>query len=174
MVSQLRVSEDRLMTFGTTIARYSSLMLAALSTGVLFGTKTSLGPSTRDFTAATYIEMQQATVRNLRPVMGTLLPGAAAGNVLVLALTAGERRSPAWALTAGGLAAQLTALALTGAVELPINAQVLTWSPEDPPPGWQELRDRWDRVHTGRTVAAVLGLACLAAATFQSDTKVGP
>lgn len=152
------------MTSGTTIARYSSLMLSALSTGVFFGTKTSLGPSTRHFTPATYIEVQQATVRNLRPVMGTLLPGAAAVNVVVLALTAGERRSPAWALTLGGLATQLVALALTGAIELPINSRVLTWSPEDPPPGWEALRDRWDRVHTARTVRALVGLACLAAA----------
>jgi len=157
------------MTSATPIARYSSLMLSALSTGVFFGTKTSLGPSTRHFTPATYIEVQQATVRNLRPVMGTLLPGAAAANVVVLALTAGERHSPAWALTLGGLAGQLGALALTGAIELPINSQVLTWSPEDPPPGWEALRDRWDKVHTARTVSAILGLACLAAAAFYSN-----
>lgn len=64
-----------------------------------------------------------------------------------------------------------SALALTGAIELPINTQVLTWSRVDPPPGWQALRDRWDRVHTARTVSAVLGLACLAAATFQSNEE---
>lgn len=134
--------------------------------GLFFGTKTSLGPSTGHFTPATYIEVQQATVRNLRPVMGTLLPGAAAMNVVVLALTAGERRSPVSALTLGALATQLVALALTGAIELPINSRVLTWSPGDPPAGWEELRDRWDRVHTTRTASAVVGLACLAAAAL--------
>lgn len=45
-------------------------MLSALSTGVFFGSRTSLGPSTKDFTPSTYVEVQQATIRNLRPVMG--------------------------------------------------------------------------------------------------------
>ena len=147
------------------LARSSSLLLSALSTGVLFGTKTSLGPSTRDFSPATYVEVQQATVRNLRPVMGVLLPAAAGMNVVVLALARRERRSRPYALTLGGLVTQLVAIALTGAVELPINAQVLSWSPTDPPPGWEALRDRWDRVHTARTASAVLGLGCLVAAT---------
>jgi hypothetical protein len=59
-----------------TPARFARVMLSALSTGVLFGTKVSLGPSAKDFTPGTYVEVQQATIRNLRPVMGTLLPGA--------------------------------------------------------------------------------------------------
>ncbi len=58
------------MTSAQAIARFSSLMLSALSTGVFFGTRTSLGPSTKDFTPSTYVEVQQATIRNLRPVMG--------------------------------------------------------------------------------------------------------
>jgi uncharacterized membrane protein len=145
-------------------AWYSSLLLSALSTGVLFGTKTSLGPSTRDFSPATYVEVQQATVRNLRPVMGVLLPAAAGLNVVVLALARGERRSRPYALTVSGLVTQLVAIALTGAIELPINAQVLTWSATDPPPGWEAVRDRWDTVHTVRTLSSVVGLACLVAA----------
>ena len=63
------------------IALFSGLMLAALSTGVFFGPRTSLGPSTKAFAPKTYVEVQQATVRNLRPVMGTLLPEAVAANL---------------------------------------------------------------------------------------------
>ena len=149
-----------------TLARYSSLMLSALSTGVFFGTRASLGPSTKDFAPATYVEVQQATIRNLRPVMGVLLPGAVAANMVVLALSGEERRSPAFALTLTGLGSQLLALLLTGSIELPINAQVMTWSPENPPPGWEALRDRWDAVHTARTASTVAGLGCLLAAAL--------
>lgn len=112
---------------------FSGLLLAALSTGVLFGTKAALGPSGKDFTARTYVEVQQATVRNLRPVMGILMPGAVAANLAVLGLSARERRSPAFALTLAGFMSNLAALALTGVFELPINARVLTWSAENPP-----------------------------------------
>jgi hypothetical protein len=40
----------------------------------------------------------------------------------------------------------------------------MTWPPNDPPPGWQACRDRWDTVHTIRTASSVAGLGCLAAA----------
>jgi hypothetical protein len=95
------------MTSVKTAARFVSLMLSALSTGVFFGTRASLEPSTKDFTPGTYVEVQQATIRNLRPVMGTLLPGAVATNVVVLALSRSQRRSPAFALTLSGRGARI-------------------------------------------------------------------
>ena len=156
------------------IARFSGLMLAALSTGVFFGTRTALGPSTKAFAPKTYVEVQQATVRNLRPVMGTLLPAAVATNLAVLAFSAREsreRRSPAFALALAGSLSQLASLALTALFELPINARVLTWSTEDPPEGWEALRDRWDTFHTARTATSVVGLGCFIAAALASPTR---
>jgi hypothetical protein len=152
------------------IARFSGLLLAALSTGVLFGTKVALGRSSKGFAPKTYVEVQQATVRNLRPVMGTLLPGAVAVNLAVLGMSARERRSPAFMLTSIGFLSNLTALVLTGIFELPINARVLTWSPENPPRGWEASRDRWEAVHTARTAVAVVGLGCLVAAGLAPST----
>ena len=152
------------MVSTVTIARFSGAMLSALSTGVLFGTRTAVSPSVNSFAPKTYVEVQQATVRNLRPVMGTLLPGALLTNLAVLASSARERRSPGFTLTVSGSVATLAALVLTGVFELPINARVLTWSPDDPPPGWQSLLDRWQRIHTVRTAVSVVGLGCLIAA----------
>ena len=117
------------------IARFSGLLLAALSTGVLFGTKVALGRSSKGFAPKTYVEVQQATVRNLRPVLSNL-----------------------------------TALGLTGIFELPINARVLTWSPENPPVGWEASRDRWEAVDTARTAVSVVGLGCLVAAALIPTT----
>lgn len=150
------------------IVRFAGLLSTALSTGVFFGTRASLGPTSKDFTPSTYVEVQQATVRNLRPLMAPLLPGAAAANLAVLALTARDRPSPAFALTLIGVLSQLAAVLLTARVELPINAQVLTWSPENPPEGWQASRDRWDAVHTVRTAVSVVGLGCLLAGALAS------
>ncbi len=152
------------VTSTAAVARFSSLLLCGLSTGVLFGTRTGLGPSTSHFSPTTYVEVQQATVRNLRPVMGVLLPGAVATNVVVLAVTRQDHRSRAFALRSAGLGGQLVALLLTALVELPINAQVLTWSSAAPPSGWQRTRNRWATAHTARTISAVGALVCLAAA----------
>jgi hypothetical protein len=94
-------------------------------------------------------------------------PGSAAA---VLGLAARERRSPALALTLAGFLSNLAALVLTGIFELPINARVLTWSPENPPEGWESSMNRWQAVHTARTVISVIGLASLLAAALTSAT----
>lgn len=81
-----------------------ALLLSPLTSAVLFGTRASLGPSTKTFGPTTYIEVQQATVRNLRPVMGTLLPASVAANLALAVLMAREtNRSRALALTVAGL-----------------------------------------------------------------------
>lgn len=154
------------MTSDNKIARFSGLLLASLSTGVLFGTRTALGPSSKSFTTKTYVEVQQATVRNLRPVMGMLMPGAVVTNLAVLGLSARERRSPAFALMVAGILGNVTALTLTGLFEFPINARVLTWSPDAPPEGWEASMERWQAVHTARTASSVAGLAALLAAAL--------
>jgi Domain of unknown function (DUF1772) len=155
------------------VLRFTGMVLTALSTGVLFGTRTSLGPSTRTFSPATYVEVQQATVRNLRPVMGTLLPAAVASQAALLVVPPSERRSPAFALTIAGFLSQLASLVLTGAVELPINSTVLTWAPHDPPAGWEQTRDRWHAVHTLRTATSLVGLGCAMAAALASSERSG-
>ena len=139
-----------------------ALLLSALTSGVFFGTRASLGPSTKDFSPTTYVEVQQASVRNLRPVMGTLLPASVAANLVLVVVNVREAsRSRATALTAVGLLGQIASLAVTARYELPINSRVLSWSPTTPPPGWQTTRDRWDRFHTVRTVTSLAALACL-------------
>jgi hypothetical protein len=154
-----------------TVLRFAGMVLTALSTGVLFGTRTSLGPSTRTFSPATYVEVQQATVRNLRPVMGPLLPAAVASQAALLVVPPGERRSAAFALTVVSFLSQLASLVLTGAVELPINAMVLTWASHDPPAGWEQTRDRWHTVHTLRTATSVVGLVCAMAAALATGHR---
>ena len=148
-----------------TSLHFVALMLSALSTGVFVGTRTSLGPSVETFSARTYVEVQQATIRNLRPVMGPLLPAAVLANLAVLAVPRSTDRTT-FALNLAGLAGQSAALALTVAIELPINARVLTWSPDDSPEGWEGVRDRWGATHTIRAATSVLGLAALLGAAL--------
>ena len=55
-------------------------------------------------------------------------------------------------------------MAVTLAGNVPINKQVQSWNVAEPPPEWAELRDRWERLHTIRTMFIVSGLALLVAA----------
>jgi hypothetical protein len=50
--------------------RVAAVASSVLSSGVLFGTVAALSPSKRTLDHRTYVTVQQATIRNLRPVMG--------------------------------------------------------------------------------------------------------
>jgi hypothetical protein len=47
----------------------------------------------------------------------------------------------------------------------------MTWAPENPPEGWDRLRDRWEAIHTGRTATSVVGLGCLVAAALAAPAR---
>ena len=150
-------------------ARVTAVVSSVLSSGVLFGTVASLTPSKRGFDSFTYTTVQQATVRNLRPIMGVLLPTSVLANLAVF-LTADHRhnsRARRNALT--GLLGPLSSLLLTARWELPMNSQVLAWHLDNPPADWTATRDRWEMVHLIRTATALIGLSgTLAAPSTQT------
>jgi len=139
-------------------ARVAAVVSSVLSSGVLFGTVASLTPSKRGFDSSTYTTVQQATVRNLRPVMGVLLPTSVLANLAVF-LTTDRHNSSARRNALTGLLGPLSSLLLTTRWELPINSQVLAWHPDNPPPDWTTTRDRWEMVHLIRTATALIGLS---------------
>jgi uncharacterized membrane protein len=57
-------------------------------------------------------------------------------------------------------------MVVTVAGNVPINKQVQSWNVAQPPPEWAELRDRWERLHTIRTIFIVSGFALLVAAVI--------
>jgi uncharacterized membrane protein len=65
----------------------------------------------------------------------------------------------------------VTAGLVTRFANQPINAVVMTWSPQAPAANWRELRDTWWNWHVLRTAAGVgaLALALLAAVGSQRD-----
>jgi uncharacterized membrane protein len=44
---------------------------------------------------------------------------------------------------------------------VPINQAVLTWDPAAPPQEWRALIDKWERLDTARTVAAIAAFGLL-------------
>jgi hypothetical protein len=145
----------------------AAVVSSVLSTGVFFGTVASLTPSKRRFDSHTYVTVQQATIRNLRPVMGVLLPASVLANLAVLAtVDRTDRATRRNAVVA--LVGPLTSLLFTAVWELPINARVMTWHPDHPPTDWTAHRNRWEAVHLARTATALLGLAGTFATTMRA------
>lgn len=52
-------------------------------------------------------------------------------------------------------------LIITVGIEVPIDNQIKTWTPETLPSHWTELRSTWDRFHTLRTITSILSFVSL-------------
>ena len=68
----------------------------------------------------------------------------------------------AFVLTLIALVLLIGDMTVTLAGNVPINKQVQSWNIAAPPPEWANLRDRWEKFHTIRTVLIVSGFALLA------------
>jgi hypothetical protein len=144
------------------LARWSNLYISALTTAVFFGTRVALSPSSRSFSGPVYVAVQQATIRNLYPVMGVLMPASMVSHGVVLLLLRHRRTRLFWT-TAISLVMTLGGAVSTLRGNFPINDQVITWTAETLPDNWQHLRDRWEHLHTFRTLLALIGLGALIA-----------
>lgn len=137
------------------IVRFLFLMLLALLVGTMFGIWVGFNPS--QLSAGTYVEQQQNAIRSLN----TLLPAlGAACIVLATALAVMSRSSPLRRnLLLGCIALLVFSAVVTRLANQPINAMVITWSPQAPPPEWAQLRDQWWQWHIVRTSTAIIALA---------------
>lgn len=137
------------------VTRFFVLLLMSLLVGTMFGIWLGFNPS--EFSAATYVELQQHTIRALN----TALP-ALGGICIVLTatlaiLTKNDTRSRY--LLIGAAVCLVAAGLVTRLANQPINSQVLTWSLQAPAANWTELRDTWWEWHVARTIAGILALS---------------
>ena len=142
------------------IVQFAALVLTSLSMGVHFGTWLTEAPLRETRSGALFIEVQQGRDRVAARVM-PILENAAILSVAACVVLA--RAVPgAFALSLAALILIIGDMAVTLAGNVPINKQVQSWEVASPPPEWASLRDRWEKLHTMRTVLIVCGFALLA------------
>lgn len=145
----------------TEIFQFVALILTSLSMGVHFGTWLTETPLRKTQSGALFTEVQKGRDRVAARTM-PILGNAAILSVAVCAVLA--RSVPgALALSLVALALIVGDMAVTLAGNVPINQQVQGWNVAAPPPEWAELRDRWEKFHTIRTVLIVSGFALFSA-----------
>ncbi|HEU5235803.1 MAG TPA: DUF1772 domain-containing protein [Pyrinomonadaceae bacterium] len=148
--------------FATTID-FCNLLLASLVIGAMFGIWLSFNPA--GLGAAAYVMQQQHGIRTLNgtmPILGalTILLTIAAA---VLARNDGTR----FTLLLGATVCFVAVALITRFLNQPINAIMITWSPDSPPANWVQLRDDWWRWHVVRLVVGIGGLCLLIIATLK-------
>jgi len=137
--------------------RFIGLLLTSLLVGTMFGVWLGFDP--RPLTASAYVEMQQNAIRALNVTLPVLGLVCVVLNAVLAWLTRDDKRDRLCLLVA--LILLVAAGLITRLENQPINALVITWSPQSPPATWQELRDVWWQWHSLRTAAAVLALGFL-------------
>jgi uncharacterized membrane protein len=105
-----------------------------------------------------HILLRQALIRTLRvlvPVMFLLTL------VFAVAGTALDGIGPGFPYRCAGILALLIWIAVTLGATVPINAAALEWDASAPPITWKMQVDRWERLNTVRTWAAVVAFALI-------------
>ena len=136
---------------------FSSLLLAALVVGAMFGVWLSSNPAGMEF--GDYVAMQQRNIRCLNTVMPLLGGLAALCTVAAAVMSAGQ--SPRLTLLIGAAACLVIGGLITKFANQPINSTVMGWSHELAPTDWTRLRDTWWYWHIARLVFGVVGLSLL-------------
>jgi Domain of unknown function (DUF1772) len=129
------------------------LLLAALATGGLVVNWIGLGRAMSRLSVSAYVEFHQDTNHTFDPYMPIVVISALAGGV-ALAVMYGVRSIPGQLAAAGALCYALVII-IGVPTCIRINHQIASWSIQNPPREWAQIRARWIRFHVIRTLFSV-------------------
>jgi uncharacterized membrane protein len=139
-----------------------SIVLSAMVAGMFYGPWAALSRSMNKFEPDVFLAVVDRMNRNMAPVITVLMPAAFLSIVPVLFLS--YRAHPGtFYLTSIGFAFLIVSLLVTMFVEVPAVERIVAWTVDTLPANWQQLRDRWRRIHIIRVVAGFASLIFLLA-----------
>lgn len=144
------------------LLQFVALLLVGLIAGGVFSIW--FGYDVSAYTQATFVEVHQRAVRGLNDVLPLMGLGAITC-VIVLAVLARRDRS-VLAIYVLVVLALIAAGVITRFGNQPINATVMTWTPDTVPPEWQSLARTWWMWHGWRVAASILAFLCLIVAVL--------
>src|SRR5262245_65121718 len=94
------------------------------------------------------------------------MPAALIFSLRLLIVLARQRRGAFFFLALTSFVLMIAALAITLAVNVPIDNDISQWTPSSLPADWTATRDRWEAYHTIRTFASLAALGCAVASAL--------
>jgi uncharacterized membrane protein len=152
------------------IVKVIAILSAGLVAGILFGDRMGASFARPALPISSFVQFQQIQHVHFVRMMPPLTLTAIAAGLAWLVLARAQWNGVAFWLVALAAAAMVCGFALTLAVNIPINNQLMTWSVTAPPADVREIWSRWERIHTVRTVLwlAAFALEALAVGIFAS------
>jgi uncharacterized membrane protein len=145
------------------------LLFAALATGGLIVNWIGLGRAMSRLSVSSYIEFHQETNRTFEPYMPIVVIGALAGGI-ALAVMYGVHSIPR-ELTAAGAVGYALVILIGVPTCVRINHEIASWSIQNPPREWAQIRARWIRFHVIRTLFSVPAFAVYILAAMSNTTR---
>jgi hypothetical protein len=142
------------------ITRFLSLSLMGLGTGVSFSHLLQWKRKA-ELPADVFVRVQKTLYNNYGPTYAVMEPGELLSTLATLALV--RRRRTVAVLTSVALFTVLAKFLVWALFLRPINEQTLGWTGDSFPSNWEELRDRWHRLHLLRFVLSAVGTSALLA-----------
>jgi uncharacterized membrane protein len=139
-----------------------TVLLSGLIAGFFFAFSADVNLATVDLPAEEYVRVQQLINLKVRnPAFALVYFGAAVVPPLLLAASWREWRTMPYRFVAVGYLLYVAgAFLVTREINVPINNELASWNPQQVPPSWVAMRDRWNSANLFRTVVAVLSFAC--------------
>jgi uncharacterized membrane protein len=130
------------------IATFSSGLFA----GILFGDRMGATFARPFLSPSSFLQFQRIQHVHFARMMPPLTVVAIASGLGWLIMARAQWNSTQFWMVAVATGAMVLAAALTLRVNIPINKQLMTWDVAAPPENMREIWNRWERVHTIRTI----------------------
>jgi uncharacterized membrane protein len=112
-----------------------------------------------EYDAVTFLTDGHHMIDNLAAPMAVLMIAAVVAAVATVVLVFRRGASPAGWMALAGLLLMIAVMAVTLAVEVPIDNRIQTWTLDTLPADWTAIRAHWASFHTLRTFLSLAAVA---------------
>lgn len=136
------------------VVRVIAVVCTGLLAGIYFGYRAGVYHALQELTASSFVQFQRVVHVRYIKVLPVLLLSALVAVTVWLVMIWSQAGSAEFWLVAASCSGLLLVGAMTRAVNIPLNKQLMGWDVSAPPSNLREIWAPWDRVNTIRTLLA--------------------
>ena len=148
------------------IVQFAAVTMTGLLAGNELGTLIWFHPAVKRLPLSAQIEAEQTLSGRLGQIMPFYMTGALA---TASAAAVDRRGEQGFGLAAAAAAASALMLGITLVGNVPLNERTGAYPKSGDVAGWQEIRRRWERLHTARVLLDLAAFAALTAAALGDE-----
>jgi Domain of unknown function (DUF1772) len=134
------------------MVRMVAIFSSGVTAGILFGDRMGATFARPSLSPSSFLQFQRIQHVHFARMMPPLTLAAIASALGWLIMVRAQWNSSQFSLVAMASGAMVLAAVLTFRVNIPINNQLMTWSVAAPPENMREIWNRWEKIHTIRTI----------------------